>query len=77
MKFKKFSQYIEEREVQENKIAHDFDVRIQQFRKRFPDGNGEEVVKKAGYSSIRQFLHDPNDSKWSKLQIPGQNNYVK
>lgn len=76
MEFKKFAKYVQEKEMAENKAAFNFDVKIQQFRNRFPNGEGSKIVKDAGYPSIRHFLHDGDERKWSKLKIPGQSNYV-
>ena len=83
MEFKRFAQFLKERDhgmseaISANKEAMAFDTKIQAFHNRFPDGDGERIVKMAGYPDIRSFLHDPDENKWAKLKIPGQDNYVR
>jgi hypothetical protein len=83
MEFMRFAQFLKQRDekmaenVTANKEAMAFDTKIQAFRNRFPDGDGERIVKLAGYPDVRAFLHDPDEAKWAKLKIPGQDNYVK
>ena len=76
MKFKKFQEYLNERQ-DINRGALDYDKKLAQFNARFDDPKqGAEIVKKAGYKSVGHFISDPNEKKWSKLRIPGQENYV-
>jgi hypothetical protein len=35
----------------------------------------EEMLKTAGYKDIPSFIADPDDRKYAKLKIPGQENY--
>ena len=83
MEFKRFADYLKERDkgvfeaVTANKEAMAFDTKLAAFHNRFPDGNGEEIVKANGYPDIRSFLHDGGKKKWAKLKIPGQGNYVQ
>ena len=70
MKLESFNQFVE------NKRAAQFDIKLAQFNARFPDGNGAEIVQAGGWSNVQDFLMDPDPSKWSKLRIPGQQNYV-
>ena len=83
MRFQKFNDFLKERDISEvnaslNRTALDYDKRLAQFNGRFSDPKqGEEIVKSAGYNSIGAFLSDPNQKKWSRLRIPGQQNYVR
>jgi hypothetical protein len=82
MYFQKFNDFLKKREISEangslNRTAMDFDKKLTQFNARFNDPKqGDEVVKSAGYKSVADFVSDPNQKKWSKLRIPGQENYV-
>jgi hypothetical protein len=71
MKFKRFADFLKERGYTEashaNKEAMDFDAKMAAFHNRFPDGNGEEIIKGCGYQNIPQFLHDKNQGKWSRI----------
>ncbi len=82
MRFKPFAEFVKERAVLEaeahaNKEAMTYDTKIQGFHHRFPDGDGEKIIKAAGYKDVPAFLHDTDERKWTRLQIPGQDNYVK
>lgn len=71
MKLPRFKEFIE------NKVAHEYATKLAEFNSRFSDpALGEAIVKKAGYESVRDFLQDPDEKKWCKLRIPGQENYV-
>lgn len=77
MVFKRFREYLEEKTLDENRAAMEFDTKLRAFRNRFPNGEGEEIIRAAGYKDVRDFLHDPDERKWSRLRIPGQGNYVR
>ena len=85
MRFRKFNEFLQEREqeVSENqgglnRSALDYDKKLAQFNARFSDPKeGAEIVKAAGYPSIGAFVSDPDERKWSKLRIPGQQNYTR
>jgi hypothetical protein len=83
MRFRKFNDFLKEREVSEsndslNRTALDYDKKLAQFNARFDDPKqGENIVKAAGYKSVGAFIMDPDQKKWSKLRIPGQENYVR
>lgn len=70
MKLNSFRHFVE------NKKAAEYDTKLAQFNARFPDGDGAEIVQAAGWQSIQDFVQDPDPGKWSKLRIPGQENYV-
>lgn len=68
-------------EFMANKEAHDFDVRLGQFRawcqgKGLKPSDAEEIVRRAGYPGIREFCSDSRTNKWAKLRVPGQGNYA-
>ena len=81
MHFKKFTEFLKQREVVEenlNRSALDYDKKLAQFNSRFSDPKqAAEILSSAGYKNIRSFVSDPNENKWSKLKMPGQENYVK
>lgn len=83
MRLRKFNDFLKERDISEinrslNRTALDYDKKLTQFNGRFNDpAQGEEIVKSAGYNSIGEFINDPDQKKWSKLRIPGQQNYVR
>jgi len=84
MRFRKFNDFLKEREVSEshndslNRTALDYDKKLAQFNARFSDPKqGENIVRAAGYKSVGAFVMDPDQKKWSKLRIPGQENYVR
>lgn len=83
MRFRKFDDFLKEREVSEsngslNRTALDHDKKLAQFNARFSDPQqGENIVKAAGYENVGAFIMSPNPRKWSKLRIPGQENYVR
>jgi hypothetical protein len=83
MRFRKFDDFLKEREVSEsngslNRTALDYDKKLAQFNARFSDPQqGENIVKAAGYKSVGAFVMDSDQRKWSKLRIPGQENYVR
>lgn len=82
MEFKRFVDFLKEKgilEMNANKEAMSFDTKIAAFRNRFqgmPHDKQLEILKTAGYNSIPDFLHDGDMKKWTKLRIPGQENYV-
>ena len=75
---KERDQYVEANDAL-NRPALDYaDRKLAQFNARFSDPKeGEEIVKKAGYPSVGAFVADADDRKWSKLRMPGQENYTK
>ena len=89
MRFQKFNDFLKERELGEshgthsgndklNRPALDYDRKLAQFNARFNDPKeGEHIVKLAGYKSVGEFLSDPDERKWSRLKIPGQENYTR
>lgn len=84
MHFQKFDDFLKKREVSEstntslNRTALDYDKKLTQFNARFSDPKqGLSIVNAAGYKSVGEFIMDPNQSKWSRLRIPGQKNYVR
>ena len=84
MRFRKFNEFLQEREVIEshggalNRSALDYDRKLAQFNARFDDPKqGEDIIKAAGYKSIGAFVSDPDERKWSKLKMPGQENYTR
>jgi len=84
MRFRKFNDFLKDRDVSEsangslNRAALDYDKKLAQFNARFDDPQqGESIVRAAGYKSVGEFVMDPNQKKWSKLRIPGQQNYVR
>jgi len=84
MRFRKFDDFLKEREVSEsysgslNRTALDYDKKLAQFNARFDDPKqGDEIVRAAGYKSVGAFVTDPDQKKWSRLKIPGQQNYVR
>lgn len=84
MRFRKFNDFLKERDVSEsnngslNRTALDYDKKLAQFNARFDDPQqGDNIVKAAGYKSVGAFVMDPDHKKWSKLRIPGQQNYVR
>lgn len=85
MRFRKFQDFLKEREVAEshhhaglNRTAFDYDKRLAQFNARFSDpAEGERIVRAAGYKSVGEFVSDPDERKWSRLKMPGQENYVR
>mgnify|MGYP000266959056 CR=1 FL=1 len=81
MRFQNFQDYVKGREIVEsnglNRTAMQYDRRLAQFNSRFNDpAEGESVIKAAGYKNVGAFLADPDDRKWNKLRIPGQQNYL-
>jgi hypothetical protein len=81
MSIRKFNEFLKDREIIEsglNRSAMDYSKKLAEFNARFDDPKqGEEIVKSAGYASIGDFLRDTNERKWSKLKMPGQENYVR
>jgi hypothetical protein len=90
MRFQKFEEFLKEREVTElaaapaigipndklNRTAFAQDQERVIFNNRFPDPKeGEHIIKLAGYRSVAEFLQNPDPRKWSRLKIPGQENY--
>ena len=82
MRFLKFNEFLKDRDVSEsnntlNRTALDYDKILAQFNARFDDPKqAEDIVRSAGYSSVTAFVNDPNPKKWSRLRVPGQENYV-
>lgn len=82
MCFRKFDEYLKDREVSEtngslNRTALDYDKKLAQFNARFDDPKqAADIVRSAGYNSVAAFVNDPNPKKWSRLRMPGQENYV-
>lgn len=75
MRFQKFNEFLHKREGV-NRTAFDYDRKLAQFNSRFKDHKeGEKIVLAAGYGSISEFLRDKDERKWSRLKIPGQENY--
>lgn len=84
MRFQKFNDFLKDREVSEsangslNRPALDYANKLAQFNARFDDPKqAEEIVKSAGYKSVGAFVSDPDQKKWSRLRMPGQQNYVR
>lgn len=80
MIFKKFTEYVEQKLLEDrlNRNALDYDKRLAQFNSRFKDPEeANAALKSAGYDSIASFVSDPDERKWSRLRIPGQENYSK
>ena len=84
MSFKKFNDFLQEREIIEsnntllNRTALNYDRKLAQFNSRFDDPKqADDIVRAAGYRSVSDFVVDRNSNKWSKLRIPGQGNYVR
>jgi len=82
MPFEKFIEFLNKRELKEelNAVANQFDKRRQAFNswmnaRNLENKQVEEMLKMAGYKDIPTFIADPDDSKYAKLKIPGQENY--
>lgn len=87
MEFKRFAEFLKEREVSEsaepdttgyNRDAMTFDTKRQAVLNRFGGDvkKALEVIQGAGYKDIRDFVSAPEKGKWERLRIPGQKNYV-
>lgn len=85
MNFQKFSEFLKNREIDEsyqnkklNRSALDYDKRLAQFNGRFKDPQeADGIIRAAGYATVGAFVNDPDERKWSKLKMPGQQNYVR
>lgn len=82
MPLEKFKEFLDKRTLKEdlNKDAMDFDKKRQIFNnwmnaKNLEGKQVEEMLQAAGYKDIRSFIADPDDRKYVKLRIPGQENY--
>jgi hypothetical protein len=90
MRFRKFNEFLKEREVEEsaapaigtpndklNRSAFDLDRERVVFNNRFSDPKeGEKVVMLTGrYKSVADFLRDKNPRKWATLKMPGADNW--
>ena len=89
MRFRKFNEFLKEREVEEhaapaigtpndklNRTAFDMDKERITFNNRFSDPKeGEKVVRLAGYGSVTEFFRDKNPRKWATLKMPGADNW--
>lgn len=61
-----------------NRHALEYEKNLAAFNGRFDNPReAENIVKMAGYGSVAEFINDPDESKWCRLKIPGQENYVK
>jgi hypothetical protein len=82
MPFEKFTEFLDKRTLKEelNAAANQIDKRRQIFNnwmdaKHLNSEQVEEMLKTAGYKDIPSFIADPDDRKYAKLKIPGQENY--
>jgi hypothetical protein len=81
MMLKKFVDFLREREFLETHEEHPhkwYDSQWQLFHNRFGDDMelADKVIRRAGYRDRLEFIQDRNEQKYSKLKIPGQDNYV-
>jgi hypothetical protein len=61
-----------------NRHALEYEKNLAAFNGRFDNPReAEAIVKAAGYGSVAEFVNDPDEGKWCRLKIPGQENYVK
>lgn len=77
MNFQKFDDFLKSKITEDvNRSALDYDRKLAQFNSRFQDPKQAlEVLRAAGYPNVASFLSDPNDRKWSRLKMPGANNW--
>lgn len=61
-----------------NRNALSYERKLAELNGRFDNPReAERVIQMAGYASVGEFLSDPDEMKWCKLKIPGQENYRK
>lgn len=82
MSLEKFTEFLDKRTLKEelNAAANQFDKKRQIFNnwmdaKHLTPEQVQQMLTAAGYKDQKEFIADPDERKYAKLRIPGQENY--
>jgi len=83
MKFRKFEEFLKTREISERATVNGVDVDRRRLTFNNTYANEDpKVVEKAilatgKWPTVQAFINDPDESKYSKVKMPGAENWVR